>query len=68
MRRIPYIKIINKQVEYICPRCKQIIPRDLYMLQENCPNCNLAINKVAKTIMKVYKILDREFYEHFIYK
>lgn len=66
MRRIPFIIVKNNKVEYVCPNCRKIIPRDLYKLQEWCPNCRCYINRYSKTIRKVYKIVDEEFYKHFI--
>ena len=66
MRRIPFIYVKENKVQYVCPCCKHIIPRDLYKLNELCPTCGNYINRYAKTIKKVYKIVDEEFYKYFI--
>ena len=68
MRRIPYIYLSNnnKQVHYICPKCRHEIPRDLYKLQEWCPSCDHPINRIAKNIMKAYELLDKELFDYFI--
>lgn len=68
MRRIPFIYIKNNKLFYICPHCKNIIPRDLYKQLDWCPSCDFMLNKTAKSIMKVYEILDKEFYGYFIYE
>lgn len=66
MRRIPYIMIKDNVVNYVCPRCKRVITRQWYKEKDVCPFCNSYINRSAKTIMKVYRMLDEEFYEYFI--
>lgn len=66
MRRIPFIHIKNNRLFYICPHCKNVIPRDLYKQLDWCPSCDLMLNKTAKSIMKVYETLDKEFYDYFI--
>lgn len=66
MRRIPFILVKEGRLMYLCPQCKKVIPRDLYVLQNWCPSCESRLNQTAKSIMKVYKDLDKEFYKHFI--
>lgn len=66
LRRIPYIKITSNEVIYICPQCKKEIPRDLYLMIEDCPTCNSSLNKTCKTMLKVYKEVDVDLYKHFI--
>lgn len=66
MRRIPFIQIKQGRLFYICPACRNVIPRDLYKSLDWCPSCEGYLNKTAKSIMKVYKELDKEFYSYFI--
>lgn len=66
IRRVPYIRVKDKKLYYLCPVCYNILPRDLYKLNEYCPHCDSYINRTAKSIMKVYKSLDLDFYNYFI--
>ena len=66
MRRIPFIHIKDRKLYYICPTCRNTIPRDLYKSLDYCPSCESYLNKTAKSIMKVYKELDKEFFDYFI--
>ena len=67
MRRIPFIFIDkNNKVHYQCPKCKNLIPRDLYRLQDWCPVCEHPLNRTAKNIMKAYELVDKEMFNYFI--
>ena len=66
MRRIPYIKIKDNKLYYLCPNCKHIIPRDLYKDFDYCKLCYVPLNRTAKSILKVYREVDLEFYDYFI--
>ena len=70
MRRVPYIYIKgkSKEVVYICPKCFCEIQRDLYILQDYCPTCGHPINRTSLSIMKVYKLIDKDMLRHFIDK
>lgn len=68
MRRVPYIKIDNRDVHYICPRCKHEIQRDLYILNDYCPTCEHPINKISKSMIETYSLVDKEMLKHFIDK
>ena len=67
MRRIPFVLVKNKRIYYVCPKCKNIIPRDLYKICDECTSCMHPLNKDAKSLLKFYKIYDKELYELFIY-
>lgn len=66
MRRVPYIVVKDNKLIYICPKCKKGLPRDMYKMQEWCPYCEHPLNQTSKGMLKVYKILDKEFYDYFI--
>lgn len=65
MRRVPYIKIKDRCVYYICPWCNKVIPRDFYKSQDWCPTCEKPINREARMIMSQYKQYDIELYYKF---
>lgn len=67
MRRIPYIRIHDNTIEYLCPKCLRVISRDMYKYMDDCPSCGHSINKYAKTICKVYDLFDKDML-NFIYK
>jgi uncharacterized CHY-type Zn-finger protein len=66
MRRVPYVKIVNKSIYYLCPKCGSILPRDLYVIQDWCPVCDHPLNRTSSGMMKFYKLVDKQFYEIFI--
>lgn len=68
MRRIPFIMYNNSGINYVCPNCMKVVPRDLYVLHDTCPSCNSSLNKVAKRIINIYKMYDTDFYNIFIHK
>ena len=68
MRRMPYIRKIGTVINYVCPKCRQVISRDKYKMYDSCPTCNLMTNKTAKKTMQFYSIYDKDMYNYFIYK
>lgn len=66
IRRIPYLKVNNSGVHYLCPQCKSEIPRDMYKTSETCPVCYSYINRTCKSMMKTYKDIDIGLYKFFI--
>ena len=66
VRRMPYLKIENNKVSFVCPVCNQVIPIDLYKLNDYCPHCYSALNRTSKTLMKKYYELDKDLYNYFI--
>ena len=60
MRRMPFLKIGNDGLEFVCPNCKTVISRSMYLVNKKCPYCNTELNRGAKALRKFYDILDKE--------
>lgn len=65
MRRVPFYRIVNGQIDYVCPRCFRVIPRDLYKSRDMCPHCDHPLNKSAKCLLKFYQLKDKDLFNLF---